>query len=90
MGRERFQLVDRVGAVLLSIVCSPLLVGIVVALYEFVGRPVVVSDEFLTCDQRVIGKLPFRTTGPGQSNFPALGRFLRKWKLDEFPALFSV
>ncbi len=53
-------------------------------------EPVLVLDVMRTGDGVVAQSYRFRTTGRGSPAFQVVGRFLRKYGWDEFPALWSV
>lgn len=54
------------------------------------GKPVLVTDEWLSQDGRPLRAYRFRTTGPGQSAFRFVGRIIRQRSMDEIPALWNI
>lgn len=54
------------------------------------GQPVVVEDVLVSGGREVGRSLRFRTTGPGSEMFKVLGRWLRRWGIDEWPGFWSV
>jgi lipopolysaccharide/colanic/teichoic acid biosynthesis glycosyltransferase len=52
-------------------------------------KPVFVTDEW-TKDGRILCAHRFRTTGPGQPVFRSVGRFIRRYSLDEIPSLWNI
>ncbi|MCP5521471.1 MAG: sugar transferase [Verrucomicrobiales bacterium] len=54
------------------------------------GSPVLVEDIIEAGGGTFARRLRFRTTGQGLAAFRALGRFLRHFRVDELPALWSV
>jgi lipopolysaccharide/colanic/teichoic acid biosynthesis glycosyltransferase len=53
-------------------------------------KPVLVLDEVRTSDGLTARSYRFRTTGQGSQAFQTFGRLLRRYSLDELPALWSV
>jgi lipopolysaccharide/colanic/teichoic acid biosynthesis glycosyltransferase len=96
-------IVDRVGAAFLVTVLAPLLL-LVTALIRLTSRgPVFFVQPRLGRHNLVIPVIKFRTmyadqgdklgacrTVPGDLRVTRLGRFLRRWSIDELPQLFNV
>ena len=95
--------VDRVMAVLLLLLLSPVFLVIFMAIKCSQGGPVLFYQDRLTQDKRVFKLIKFRTmicqaeaeTGPvcTQDNDPRIlpiGRYLRHWSLDELPQLLNI
>jgi lipopolysaccharide/colanic/teichoic acid biosynthesis glycosyltransferase len=59
-------------------------------IYATAGKPVILCDESLNPTGGIIQRLRFRTTGRGSPFFRAMGRMLRRYSIDEVPALWSV
>jgi Undecaprenyl-phosphate glucose phosphotransferase len=95
-------LMDWVGALLLTIFLSPLLLAIAALILFTDGRPVIYRQQRHGVGGESIETLKFRTMrnmGPGQSFAQArpdddrvtwIGKFLRKTSLDELPQLLNV
>jgi lipopolysaccharide/colanic/teichoic acid biosynthesis glycosyltransferase len=54
------------------------------------GRPVIVVDTIALRDGGMAHSHRFRSIGQGTSAFHALGRWMRRTRLDELPALWSI
>ena len=52
--------------------------------------PVVLTDEFPASGGGMARSYRLRTTGRGSSAFHIIGRFLRKYAIDELPAFYSL
>jgi len=80
-----FSLPERSLACLLVVTILPTLLFVALLVRQFAGSPVLVTKEFRTgrCYR-------FRTTGHGIFGFHALGRFLRKYSIDDLPGLWSI
>lgn len=78
-----------VGFVLfVSILPTLLLIGLLIGVTA--GSPIVLTDAVTTGDGVMSQSHRFRTTGEGTAAFRVVGRFLRRWAIDELPALWSV
>jgi lipopolysaccharide/colanic/teichoic acid biosynthesis glycosyltransferase len=66
------------------------IVVVYLTLLRVAGDPVIVTDRVPADHGMVTKTFRFRTTGPGTPVFHGIGRFLRKYGIDEFPALWSV
>jgi sugar transferase EpsL len=73
---------------LLTVLPTLLLIGFFISLTA--GSPIVLTDAVTTGDGALTQSHRFRTTGEGTAAFRVFGRFLRRWALDEVPALWSV
>ena len=54
------------------------------------GSPVLVEDVVMSGGREVGRSLRFRTTGAGNEEFKVIGRFLRRWGIDEWAGFWSV
>jgi lipopolysaccharide/colanic/teichoic acid biosynthesis glycosyltransferase len=84
------KLLERVLGGALFLLAGPTIFVTYCALYCFTTGPVVITDRMPTNDGRIIKSLRFRTTGAGTSAFHHVGRWLRKFGLDELPVLWSL
>jgi lipopolysaccharide/colanic/teichoic acid biosynthesis glycosyltransferase len=77
------------GLVLLvSVLPTLLLIGLIIGVTA--GSPILLTDTLRTVDGWAARSHRFRTTGEGTPAFRMIGRFLRRWDIDELPALWSV
>jgi len=67
-----------------------MLLSIALLIHVIAGAPVILADDVRNSDGTATRRLRFRTTGRGSSFFRAAGRLLRRYQIDEFPALWSV
>lgn len=84
-------MIERVVAGVCLIVMLPILLLVGFLIYEISGDPVIVADDMVAVDitpRR--GRYRFRTTGRGAKCFDGVGRFLRRYRLDELPGFWSV
>lgn len=83
-------LIERVlvALFLLRLLSSLLLIAIIVELSS--GPPILVEDDNRDSQGKVVRRLRFRMTGKGTKVFRALGRFLRRWSIDEGPTLWNA
>lgn len=81
---------ERLVALLLFVGILPLLLGVGLLISCTAGSPVLLTDEVLGIHGRVARRYRFPTTGPGTPLFHFIGRFLRRYEIDELPSLWSV
>ena len=92
--------IDIVGAGLGLIVLSPVLAVVAVLIWRQMGRPVIFRQMRPGLNGQAFCMYKFRTMTdnlddhgnllPDEQRLTALGKFLRKTSLDEFPQLFNV
>ena len=83
-------MLERVAAFVFLVALFPMLLFIGLLIGVIAGSPVVLTDSVATGDGAVAQSHRFRTTGPGTPLFHAIGRWLRRYRIDEYPALWSV
>jgi lipopolysaccharide/colanic/teichoic acid biosynthesis glycosyltransferase len=80
----------RLVALLILISLAPALFVIWLLLRTNTDEPVFQKQELQTADRGIVMSYRFRTAGRGGVAFLAIGSCLRRYSLDEFPALWSV
>jgi sugar transferase EpsL len=81
---------ERLVAFVILLMMFPALLVIGLLIGATAGSPVVLTDSVTTSGGAFARSYRFRTTGAGTPFFHALGRVLRRYSVDEFPALWSV
>jgi len=76
--------------VFLLIVLWPLGLLVAVLLRTTSSGPVILKDEIAMVDGRMVHGYRFRTTGNGTAVFHCIGRFLRRFNVDEYPSPWAV
>ena len=95
------RLLDVLTALVVLIIAAPFLMMVALAILILDGRPVFYSQPRTGLHQKVFTLFKFRTmkvdsdkgdgyTREGDARITALGSFLRKTRLDEFPQLWNV
>jgi exopolysaccharide biosynthesis polyprenyl glycosylphosphotransferase len=97
------RLLDVVGALVLLVLLSPVLLLAAVAVLVTMGRPVLFGQERLGKDMKTFRVHKFRTmvrdaeavSGPvlaeeEDPRITAVGRFLRRYRIDELPQLINI
>ena len=81
---------DRLIALILLMLFAPTLAVVAGLISAWSPGEIILKDEIAMGKGRLIHGYRFRTTGKGSKRFPALGRFLRGYGLDEMPSLWAV
>lgn len=81
---------ERLVGFVLFLLLGPSLVLIAAILHITSDDAILLKDEMVMDDGRLVHGFRFRTTGSGTTTFGVVGRFLRKNSFDEWPLLWSV
>ena len=84
------QVFERLAALLMLFVSLMTLMVIALIMHLTSSAPILLSDEIVTRKGTLAHRYRFRTAGKGTAAFRAMGRILRTYSLDEFPALWNV
>ena len=101
---ERFikRCIDLVGSLLLTILASPILLAVAIAIKLFDNGPILYSQERLTTNGKVFRVYKFRSmivnaeqngaqlAKENDSRITPVGKILRKYRLDELPQIFNI
>jgi lipopolysaccharide/colanic/teichoic acid biosynthesis glycosyltransferase len=100
MSRLAIETLNRIGASLLLVALTPLIIVLAIAIRIESPGPAFIRLRRVGRDGRVFGMLKFRKmrvdaagpalTSPDDDRFTRLGRALAKYKLDEVPQLWNV
>lgn len=90
LGQICLAMFERFVAFVILVLMFPALLIIGLLIGATAGGPVVLTDSVATSDGAVAQSHRFRTTGPGTPFFHAFGGGLRRYSVDEFPALWSI
>lgn len=81
---------ERILALIALVLFWPTLLLVALFIRVTSGDPVFIMDDVISPGGRRSQSYRFRTTGRGTPTFTIVGRFLRRYRLDEWPALWSV
>jgi lipopolysaccharide/colanic/teichoic acid biosynthesis glycosyltransferase len=84
------QLAVRGVAFVVLLLASPSLLLMAALLRLASNGPMLITDDFTTPEGRRIRLHRLRTTGGGSERFQRLGRFCRKYRIDELPGFWNV
>lgn len=95
------RLLDLASAVFLTVVLSPLILGVALAILILDGRPILYLSERMKTDSEGFTLWKFRTMTPTSndqgvsggnkvSRITRTGAFLRRYRLDEMPQLWNI
>ena len=94
------RLIDLTGASILSVLLSPVLAGLALAIRFSMGRPIVFRQRRYGLDGREINVYKFRTMKdavnadgeplPDEERLTKVGVFMRQLSLDELPQLWNI
>jgi lipopolysaccharide/colanic/teichoic acid biosynthesis glycosyltransferase len=83
-------LVERCIGVFVILLLGPTVLVAWLLIRATSGGPVIVRDELTRGDGTVAHGYRFRTTGTGARSISSLGKFLRRYSIDELPVFWSV
>ncbi len=80
---------ERIFALLLLVIFLPVLLVVYTCLCATSVPPHVITDAAVIRGT-IVHTYRFRTTGRGTAAFHSIGRFLRRWGIDEWPSFWNV
>ena len=81
---------ERLAGLALCVLYWPVMLVIALLLRMTSSGTVLLLDQFANAQGDVVRTYRFRTTGGGSPTFHHIGRFLRKYAIDELPGIWSV
>lgn len=82
---------ERLVALLVLLSALPWVLLAVIGITWTTGDwPEAIADQVVTSDGRVARSLRWRTTGSGSGSFHMIGRWMRRFRIDELPAFWSA
>ncbi len=93
-------LLDRVFALILIVIFSPIMILTAILIYFFIGKPILFTQSRPTLNERIFKIYKFRTMTnekdslgnllPDEQRLKGFGKLIRSLSLDELPQLFNV
>ena len=83
-------LIERFVGVIVVVMFWPTLLLAFFLIRVTSNGPVILTDEFPASDGGMAHSYRLRTTGRGSTAFRIIGRFLRKYAIDELPVFWSL
>src|SRR5690242_1716633 len=81
---------DRIVALVFLSTMLPTLALLAFLLRTNTDEPILLTQDVLTSDGKLVRSYRFRTTGRGSPAFQVIGRFLRLYSLDELPGFWAI
>jgi lipopolysaccharide/colanic/teichoic acid biosynthesis glycosyltransferase len=90
MRGNQMRMGERFVALVMLVFVWPTILLVALLIRATSDGPVLLTDRVICDDGSEAQSYRFRTTGQGTEAFRVIGRFLRHYRIDDWPALWSV